>query len=331
MLWNVAFGGRSDRRQMSAPLRLHAYVCKTHLLDEVSVNELFDFAGTMVQSGITISKFHTILLSYKYAVAFRERKDGSLRGMLLLNIIHSTCSKQTAELLKVDDCSKSEVEAIEQKQYTLIQLGLALFQPYYRGGPLLYFVTAYHIMKELVLHPFTPLYVVCKLFSYKSYVALARILKKVYPRHNAATPPFEKAIIDEFGFRIAGPGGDVYNRDTCVLEREHAALKHYVAPITDKEKRNPHIRFFLKQNPGWARGHCLCVVAQVSWFDLTSVMVKLLLRTFRIRRNKFGNVAARDVFQLRSQYSFEQEHSSNMYAIPSHKDQPDLFEDNIFI
>ena len=290
VLWNVAVGGRSDRRAISAKIRLHAYICESVLLDEVSINELYTFCCNMIETDVTIREFHSVLLSYKYALLFRDRKDGSLRGMMLLGVDH-----------KVKGRTK----------YTLIRLGLSLFQNYYRGGPLLYLVGSYHVLKELIKHPRTPLYIAGKAFTYKSYMVLANSFKEFYPRYDSPTPAFEKGIIDEFGKGIA-TAGEIYDEETCTLQRERSVIKDFVAPISKEELENPHIRFFADQNPGWRRGHQFCVIARVRWSDVVLAVWKAIQRGRRAR----GDISQRK--RKGSKYSrllsFQEERASK-YAV----------------
>jgi len=290
ILWNVAVGARSDRRQISTKIRLHAYVCKTELLDEVSVNELYSFARGMIRSDFTIQDFHGTLLSYKYAIVCRERMDGSLRGMMLLGI---------------------ERKAKDGQNYTLVRLGLSLFLNYYRGGPLLYYVTAYHILKELVQRPHTPLYVAGKAFSYKSYLVLANTFNEYYPRYNVPTPDFEKSIIDDFGRGVA-TSSEVYDAERGVLCREHSVIKEHIASITSEERENPHIKFFEEQNPGWVKGHQLCVVAKVTWYDLICVLLKAAKRAYSA--SKGVESKGKRSSKYSRQFSFQSE-SARKYAV----------------
>ena len=295
VLWHVAVGAREDRRNMSAKIRLHAYVCKTIVLDAVSINELYNFAQGMVKSDvITIADFHQVLLSYKYAVMCRDRKDGSLRGIMLLG---------------VDNKTK------DGGNYTLIRLGLSLFQNYYRGGPFLYYVTAYHILKEMILHPRTPLYIAGKAFSYKSYVVMTGLCTEFYPRYGTVTPAFEKSVLNEFGEGIAH-ANEVYDRETCVLKRELSTIREHVAPITSEELKNPHIRFFAETNPGWSKGHQLCVVGKVTWSDMASGLFKALKRAYTARSEGLVSHTKekRKSFASSSQLSFQQE-SANRYVV----------------
>ena len=155
VLWNLAFGNLNPAK------RLHIYVCKTKLLDEVTVAELYNFLSTMIDSNLTVKEFHKVVLSHEFLVSCREMKDGSLRGVMFTSV------------------DKKEHNGI---RYTNIHVGLPFVQKCYHGGPALYYVIAYHIMKELILHPFTPLYMIGKGFSYKSYLVLCHNFLDTYPR-----------------------------------------------------------------------------------------------------------------------------------------------------
>ena len=104
---------------------------------------------------------------------------------------------------------------------------------------------------ELILHPRTPMYIVGKSFSYKSYMVATKF-QEFYPRYNKETPEFYKDLLEEFAESVRLPD-EVYNPETFVLEREISYLKDYVAVISEQDLKNPHIRFFNEQNPGWTK------------------------------------------------------------------------------
>ena len=304
VLWNVAVGARQDRRNVSAKVRLHAYVCKTDLLDEVSVNELYRFLLTMLDSNVTINEFHAVILSYKFAIMCRERKDGSLRGVFFLDI------------------SPQEREG---QNYTLIRLGLSFFENFYRGGPLLYYIVAYHVLMQLLRHPWTPIYVIGKAFSYKSYIGFANSVREFYPRYNAPTPPFIKEIIDSYAESVK-TANEVYDKETCVLKRELSSMKASVAPISPADCKNPHIKFFTEQNPGWQKGHQMIVAAKVTWYDLLKVIFKAVGRN-RKRHDRSSQANSRNKSSLRNpplkymrQYTFQCETTSRFATAFSEMD-----------
>ena len=244
-----------------------------------------------MHSDFSIHEFHKVILTYKHALFCRDRTDGSLRGMMFLGI---------------DNCKQGG------ESYTVIRLGLSFFQNFYRGGPLLYYFLAYMIFKELITHPLTPLYVLGKLFTYKSYLAAMQSLSSAYPRYDAPTPPFEKRLIDEFGRAIAGEV-DVYDEKTGVIQRERTTVKvSVVPPLTDTQLENPHLRFFQEQNPNWAKGHQMCSIARITWGELLRVLYKAILRARRGRKDKEPPVSPRGQF-FRG-FSFQDERT-NKYAV----------------
>ncbi|XP_062505204.1 uncharacterized protein LOC134181923 isoform X2 [Corticium candelabrum] len=227
---------------------------------QLSVSELFSLSKELVSSDISIDHFHEVLLQYKYACFFRERLDGSLRGMVLID--------PQMGLVK------------EGRRYNCIKMGLALFKMNYRGGPLVYLVAGYHLLKALIFYPHMPLYVLYKCFSYKSYLLSLRTTSNVYPRYDAETPEWEKSIIDEFGYSFNNKV-DTYNPTTCVIHREKSRLKTHVAPITYEELENPNVRYFVEQNPFWDKGHCMVVLCHITWKSIFSLLFRAIRRHIR--------------------------------------------------
>ncbi len=310
VLWNVAIGARSDRRAMSTKLRLHTYVCQTQLLDEVSVNEIFLFLASMIDSGVTVEDFHKVLLSYSHIFLWRERTDGSLRGTAVF-----------------------AVDRQDGKEFNLIRFGLTFFQHNYQGGPMLYYVILYYVLKELILHPRTPVYLIGKSFSYKSYLVCSKVIKSLYPRFNAKTPEFEQKIIDDFAAKMAMKG-DVYYPERCVIERNLSSIKEFVAPLTSQELQNPHIKFFQETNPGWDKGHQLVILGRCTWKDMLETLYKAVTRTKRASHNGGTHIKKRKMSSLKRHLSFQSEEAKR-YVV-AHKNslqeiavKPEAKEDDV--
>ncbi|XP_065842700.1 uncharacterized protein [Oscarella lobularis] len=296
LLWRIAIGAKSSHRKMDVSNRIHAYVCRTSLLDHVSVCELFQLVKEIVSvNDIKIEFFHSVLLKYKYVALFRERLDGSLRGMLLID--------------------KDEGQIKNGRKYNCIKMGLALFTTKYRGGPLLYFVAGYHLLKALLLHPFTPLYAMYKCFSYKSYLATIRTCAEVYPRHDKETPAWEKSIMNDFGRSIAESEGSKYDEDSCIIIREVARLHDHAAPDTPDARKNPHSNFFLQANPGWNKGHCMVILARITWGSLAGLVFQAIKRHFRGKQPAASErtKVSREKPALRRSMSLSESLSSKQY------------------
>ena len=282
MLWNIASGGRLDRRKMNAKMRLYMYVIHTDLLDECSITELYNFLMTMMDGDTTtVQEFHKLALSYTYAVIYRERNDGSLRGVMFVGI--------------------DRKQRDNGKPFTVIRLGLGFLQLNYRGGPYMYSFATFLFFKELIMHPLTPLYVLGKAFSYKSYCVMAHSLPYSFPRYDHETPDFLRDIINDYGLKVKLPN-ETYNMDTFVLERERVKMKNFVALLDEDALKDPHIKFFVERNPGWVKGHQLISVGLVKWTDAVWMILKTLLKAMRGRKDikKKSKFLRRSTFQLES-------------------------------
>ena len=255
VLWNI-IGHARRNISVKSSRRLHAYVCKTDLLDEISINELYRFVTSMLHTEVSIMQFHKHVLSYKYAIMCREIQDGSMRGLFFVCVRPSQ---------------------LDGQKYIFIRIGLTFFEKNYQRGPLLYYVIAYHILMQRLRYPRTPVYIAAKAFSYKSYLALVNAVKEVYPRFDAKIPPFIKKIIDSYGLAVKY-NDEHYDHESCVLKRELSHLKQTVAPLSSADLSNPHIQFFNDQNPGWRKGHQLIVVARVTWSDILRTLFKAMRR-----------------------------------------------------
>ena len=81
---------------------------------------------------------------------------------------------------------------------------------------------------------------------------IAMKFKNYYPRYDKETPPFYKLLIDRFALSIKSPF-ETYNAEKNVLERELTNIKEQVLVISEEDLRDPHIKFFVEQNPGWKK------------------------------------------------------------------------------
>ncbi len=104
---------------------------------------------------------------------------------------------------------------------------------------------------ELIVHPRTPVYVIGKGFSYKSYL-IATKFSECYPVYNKETPEFFRKVLMDYAETVKTPS-ETFNSETFVLEREFSAVKEHAATLAEEDLKNPHIRFFTERNPGWRK------------------------------------------------------------------------------
>lgn len=97
--------------------------------------------------------------------------------------------------------------------------------------------------------------------GYKTYLLLSRNFTTFWPRRDAPTPPWARALL----VRLATDRfGDALDPDAGVLRfaGDHERLKPGVAPT--EGQTDPDIRFFEQANPGHARGDELCCLGVVN-------------------------------------------------------------------
>jgi hypothetical protein len=112
--------------------------------------------------------------------------------------------------------------------------------------------------------------------GYKTYKILPLFFNEFYPRCQAETPAYEKALIDAFGSGRY-PGEYDQASGVIVYRKQKDKLKQGVADIGEKHLRDEHITFFLQANPGYDRGNDLVCLARLDELNLNRAAHRLLL------------------------------------------------------
>ncbi len=111
--------------------------------------------------------------------------------------------------------------------------------------------------------------------GYKTYRFLPVFFQEFYPRHDAATPRWAKAIINAAARRKYA---NSYDASAGIIRAGPKAcrLRAGVADVTAERLRDPHVRFFAERNPGHARGDELCCIAPLERANFTKAGHRLL-------------------------------------------------------
>jgi len=117
--------------------------------------------------------------------------------------------------------------------------------------------------------PEIPLYWFLISKGYRTYLFLPLFFHEFYPRHDRVTPAREQKILDTLA-RIRYPGCYVRESGLIVFPESHGNLNNELAEIPPHRLRNPHVQFFLSRNPGFARGHELACMAEISAANMRS-------------------------------------------------------------
>jgi hypothetical protein len=122
--------------------------------------------------------------------------------------------------------------------------------------------------------PEDPVYWFLLSSGYKTYRFLTTFFEEFYPTHERETPPEAKRVMEALaGARFPGrfdPGtGVVYPEDA-------APLRSGVADVTERRLADPHVAFFVRANPGHARGDELVCLTELATENLTPAGRRML-------------------------------------------------------
>ncbi|XP_065889711.1 uncharacterized protein [Dysidea avara] len=254
---NIAYNGLSNSSE------LQTHICATNLLDKLAIMDLYQFSASMMESDVSLGEFQRVINNYSHIAVARRKLDGSLRGMILVKV---------------------ENGELDGKKYNLMTMGLCLVHQQYRNGPFIPGASLFFYLRELILHPFTPLLVIGKSFSLHSYLVLVKNFKEHYPRMDKETPAWEKKIMSNFGKQWE-TDQERFNEATGVIERERTKLRSHIVPISTKDLTNPHTAFYCTQNPGWRKGHCMVQMGKFTWIDVLLLGKKIIYRSLGIKSN----------------------------------------------
>lgn len=109
--------------------------------------------------------------------------------------------------------------------------------------------------------------------GYRTYLYLPLFFHAFYPRAGVATPAFERELIHALG-TLRYPRA--FNPATGVIEHAHDHLRPALADVAEHRRQHPHVAFFLERNPGFAQGHELACVAEISPDNMRGLAQRML-------------------------------------------------------
>jgi len=103
--------------------------------------------------------------------------------------------------------------------------------------------------------------------GYRTYRFLPVFFRHFYPTYASPTPPETKRVLDVLARAKFGAGYDAHS-GVVRLERP-TPLRSGTGEPAPARLRDPHVAFFLKANPDYARGDELACIAPLSPVNLT--------------------------------------------------------------
>jgi hypothetical protein len=137
-----------------------------------------------------------------------------------------------------------------------------------------------HVWGRLALslmdaHPDTELYWFLITQGYKTYRFLPVFFHEFYPRYDAATPEWARAVLHALAVsRYRG----AYDKERGVVRAtaRQYCLREGLAEVTPERLHDPHVRFFHSQNPGHVSGDELCCLAPLTRENFTRAACRVI-------------------------------------------------------
>lgn len=161
----------------------------------------------------------------------------------------------------------------EQGRCQALYIGQTVMDSKFRGQSLLPRTCCLLFAKHFLTNPRCPIYVWCDALTYKPYLLFANSLNTYFPTRHQATPPREKAIINQLGKHYYG---DNYNEEQGTVRKSANVISDPSVIITMENRLNPDIDFFARANPGHAQGHGLLTIARIDWSNFFFLLKKCL-------------------------------------------------------
>ncbi len=140
--------------------------------------------------------------------------------------------------------------------------GDTIITPGFWGQTALQRAFIWYLMVQRQVKPGRPVYWFLITKGYRTYLLISRYFPNHWPRHDAAFPKAEGALIDTL---CRGKFGAAWDERAGLLRYAGADAVRLTDALADVPKRlldDPDVRFFLAKNPRWAEGDELCCLAR---------------------------------------------------------------------
>lgn len=120
-----------------------------------------------------------------------------------------------------------------------------------------------------------PLYWFLTSKGFRTYRYLPLFFRNYAPRAGADVSVADRRLIDALGQLVGGDGYDPVRRILRANRQKYFAQSGAVEPGL-RTDHDPHVRFFVEQNPGYARGDELCCVAPLTRENFTPLAYRVI-------------------------------------------------------
>ena len=113
--------------------------------------------------------------------------------------------------------------------------------------------------------------------GYRTYRFLPTFFKTYYPNISGLEDEFEKQLLSEVA---KAKFGSSFNGETSVINASPTSqrVKVGICDITNQRRKNKHVAFYEKRNPGYADGDELACIARFDRNNLTPFILKRITK-----------------------------------------------------
>jgi hypothetical protein len=124
-----------------------------------------------------------------------------------------------------------------------------------------------------------PLYWFLTSKGFRTYRFLPLFFHEFYPRTGIPTPSRERAVLDALGRHVAPTR---FDRGSQIIRTDGAKdfLKPEIGAPQSRMTNDRHVRFFVENNPGHARGDELCCLAPLNAGNFTKAAYRMINLSF---------------------------------------------------
>lgn len=153
------------------------------------------------------------------------------------------------------------------KPISVVYSGDTIIRRAYWGTPELPRSWIHTVLEKSANMP-QPLYWLLISSGYKTYRFLSVFYKEFYPRYDKPTPPEMQALMEQLATQRFG---SEYHCEEGVVRFLNGAtpLRDGVAEVTGERLQDPHVAFYISQNPGHMHGDELVCITQIHPDNLT--------------------------------------------------------------
>lgn len=239
--------------------KLQGRIVDVTLLSKEQINSMWAIF-TKYYDSVSELSFKKDLNEKNYAILLIDKADESIKGFSTVQVLSHSMGNKKAQIIYSGD-------TILEKEYW--------------GSKVLHNTFLKLVLKLKIQKPFTPLYWFLISKGYKTFLLLAKNVKDYWPNMEGGTPAFEQSLLEEL---CQKKFPDSWKPELGVLKFENCPgkLKGEIAPITERDLREPLIDFFVRKNPGHTEGDELCCIGKIDTGTVQFFLTKTFKRIFKI-------------------------------------------------